>query len=336
MASPTTRALALLELLQSHDALSGTELARRLAVDSRTLRRYITKLQALGIPVESERGRYGAYRLKPGFKLPPMMFSDNEAVALSLGLLLADKLGISSAGQATQGPKGTQGMQNAQGVPSLQTALTKLQRVMPLALRSGLQALSESVAFNITAPVAPIDTDVLLRLSHAAHTQRRVRLVYCAANGERTDRELNCYGLGWQSGRWYAVGHCHLRADLRSFRLDRMESVTALKTPFTPPANFDAVRHLAMGLATIPRAHAITVRLKTDLATARSELFDAIGLCVPQGKHMLMFSQADDLAWYARQLAGLSFDFEVVQPARLRRAVKTLALRLNRLAAVGG
>ena len=92
MDSPTTRVLALLELLQSFDEISGPELARRLNVDARTLRRYITRLQALGISVVSDRGRYGAYRLSAGVKLPPLMFSDEEAVAVSIGLLFADQL----------------------------------------------------------------------------------------------------------------------------------------------------------------------------------------------------------------------------------------------------
>jgi predicted DNA-binding transcriptional regulator YafY len=93
---------------------------------------------------------------------------------------------------------------------------------------------------------------------------------YAAANGALTERVFDCFGLSWRSGNWYAVGHCHLRGQLRSFRIDRIASVVLLKTQFIPPGNFDAVRHLALGLATIPRRHQVTLRLKTDLATAHS------------------------------------------------------------------
>ena len=94
MRSPTTRVLAVLELLQTHRRLSGTELAQRLNVDGRTLRRYIGRLEELGIPVMAERGRYGNYSLVAGYKLPPMMFSDDEALALSVGLVAARSLGL--------------------------------------------------------------------------------------------------------------------------------------------------------------------------------------------------------------------------------------------------
>ena len=307
MDSPTTRVLALLELLQSHDEISGPELARRLDVDARTLRRYITRLQGLGIPVVSERGRYGAYRLSADGKLPPMMFSDEEAVAVSVGLLFADRLG------------------------GAQSARSKLERVMPIELRKRLRALSATVQLDVSQPLAQLPSEVLLRLSAATHSRQRVALSYGAANQAMTERELNCYGLAWRGGRWYAVGYCHLRHDVRSFRLDRIRSVQILVQAFIPPEGFDAVAHLAQGLATMPRTHAVQVRLKTDLVTARAELFDAIGLFVYDGNSVLLHSQADDLAWYARQLARLSFDFEIIEPLALHQALRDCAVRLLKM-----
>jgi len=317
MDSPTTRVLALLELLQSVDELNGTELARRLEVDGRTLRRYVTKLQALGIPVESDRGRYGVYRLKPGFKLPPLMFSDDEALAVSMGLLFAAGLGLGGS------------------LAGARSAQTKLERVMPKGLGVRLRTLSETMQLDLSKPAATaIPGETLLALSTAAHTRRRVWMRYHAASGEVTEREFDCYGLAWRGGRWYAVGHCHLRNGLRSFRLDRIDSVAARLASFATPIDFDAVRHLALGLATIPRAHAITVLLKTDLASARRALFDAIGLFVPSSENSVMLhSQADDLHWYARQLAGLPFDFKVLTPAPLRQAIRDVATHLRKLAA---
>jgi predicted DNA-binding transcriptional regulator YafY len=313
MDSPTARALALLELLQSHDALSGTELARRLEVDGRTLRRYITKLKELGIPVESERGRYGVYRLAAGFKLPPVMFTDEEALAVSVALTFA-------------GSKGLIG-----GLQGAESALGKLDRVTPKALRTRLRALNKTMQLERRAESPPIPGQALLDLSAATNDRQRVHMQYLAANNDLTERAFDCYGLSWREGFWYALGHCHLRKDLRSFRVDRVTAITARKEHFVPPMNFDAVRHLALGMASIPRRHSVTVRLKTDMATAREALFDAIGLFTPAEKYVTLYSQVDDLDWYARQLARLPFDFEVVEPVALRKAVKLLAARLLRL-----
>ena len=314
MPSPTTRVLALLELLQNADERTGPELARTLEVDARTLRRYVIKLQSLGVPVQSVRGRYGAYRLMPGAKLPPLMLTDPEAVALSVGLLFAKQLGLSDT------------------VAGAHSAQAKLERVMPPALRGKLRAVSTAVQLELSQPVAHLHSERLLEMSAAAEQRYRVHLHYHAANAETTERDFDCYGLAWRSGRWYAVGYCHLRRGLRSFRLDRIAALTPLATPFVPPFDFDAVRHLALGLATLPRAHAITVRLQTTMARARAELFDAIGVFHPLGDAVMLYSQADDLPWFARQLPRLSFDFEVVEPPELRGALEDCARRLLRLA----
>lgn len=315
MSSPATRLLTVLELLQSHDELSGSALAQRLEVDGRTLRRYITKLQELGIPIASERGRYGAYRLTPGFKLPPMMFTDDEAVALSLGLLFAKRFPVASGGDGAH------------------SAQVKLERVLPAGLRAKLRALSSTVQLDLAPASASVPQQALLTLSSAAHGRQRVHLRYGSAKSETSERDFDCYGLAWRGGQWYAVGYCHLRAGLRTFRLDRMQSVVAVPASFTPPADFDAARHLALGLASLPRAHAVRVRLKTDLASARAALFDLIGLFQPVGDEVMLHSQVDDLDWYARQLAHLPFDFVVVEPVALRQAVRGLAARLRRLVA---
>lgn len=310
MPSPTNRVLALLALLQNADELPGTELARQLEVDARTLRRYITKLQDMGVPVQSVRGRYGAYRLVPGSKLPPLMFNDQEAVAVSVGLLFARQLGL------------------ADTVGGAYSAQAKLERVMPPLLRGKLRAVSGAVQLDLSQPVATMHSESLLEMSAAAQGRHRVRLRYQAANLDVTEREFDCYGLAWRSGRWYAVGYCHARGDLRSFRLDRILSVTSLAVSFLAPFDFDAVRHLALGLATLPRAYAIVVRLKTSLTTAQAELFDAIGVFRPVADAVMLYSQADDLLWFARQLARVSFDFEVVEPPELTDAIVACAQRL--------
>src|SRR5919112_5348506 len=127
---PTTRVLAVLELLQARGQLSGPELAERLEVDLRTVRRYVTMLQDLGIPVEAERGRHGGYRLRPGFRLPPLVFSDDEALALTLGLLSARRLGLMTT-------------------PStVESALAKLERVLPADVRAPVSGVQETLTID--------------------------------------------------------------------------------------------------------------------------------------------------------------------------------------------
>src|SRR5215831_1348334 len=113
MYSPATRLLTVLELLQARPGMTAAQLAERLEVNGRSARRYITMLQGLGIPVEAERGRYGGYRLRPGFKLPPLMWTEEEALAVTLGLRAAQQLGLS------------------QTVPTVESALAKVERVLP-------------------------------------------------------------------------------------------------------------------------------------------------------------------------------------------------------------
>ena len=316
MDSPTTRVLTLLELLQSADERTGADLAERLQVDARTLRRYVTKLKDLGVPVVSVRGRHGAYGLRPGAKLPPLMFSNDEAVALAVGLLFARRMGLSGA--------------NA-GAGSAQT---KLERVMPLALQTPLRAVGRAIQLELAQPEGVIAPEVLLALSTATTQHSRVRLHYGAGTGsitKATQRAFDCYGLAWRSGRWYAVGWCHLRGGLRSFRLDRLTMLEPMAVSFDPPPAFDALRHLSVGLASLPRQHAITVLLKTTLDNAQAHVFSALGLLVPQADGVLLQVQADDLDWFARQLAALPFDFEVLEPGALRVALKECAERLERL-----
>jgi predicted DNA-binding transcriptional regulator YafY len=301
--------LTVLELLQSHGRLSGAELARRLEVDGRTLRRYIAKLEQLGIPVVAERGRYGCYSLVAGFKLPPMMFTDDEALALSLGLLAARGLGL------------------AEAAPAAQSAQAKLERVMPNNLKNRIRALGETVTLDIRQADAPGDNTALLALSIAAHGWQRVHMAYRSAEGDVTERDFDAYGLVFRRGRWYAAGWCHLRGALRSFRLDRVQDVRPLNVVFTPPADFDAVQHLALGLATMPRSNTVRLLLHTDLQTAQMELPDSVGVFQPSEEGVLLHSQTDHLGWFARQLMRLSFSFEVQEPAELRVALREHAQR---------
>jgi predicted DNA-binding transcriptional regulator YafY len=313
MPLPTTRVLAVLELLQAHGRMSGPELARRVGVDGRTLRRYVAALEEIGVPVTAERGRHGGYALVPGFKLPPMVFTDDEALALSVGLLAARGLGL------------------AEAAPAVASAQAKLERVMPATLKRRVRAVDETVSLDLARADASADSAALVVLSQAAQARQRVHLRYRTATRGASERDFDPYGLAWRGGRWYAVGHCHLRGGVRSFRLDRIEDVHAVPASFGRPDGFDALAHLVFSVATLPRAHAVEVLLRTDLATARRETFDAIGVLEPAGADTLLFAQADDLDWFARELSRLPFGFEIRHPAALRDALQAHAARLATL-----
>ncbi|MEW9624971.1 helix-turn-helix transcriptional regulator [Rhodanobacter geophilus] len=318
MTRPTTRVLAVLELLQGRGRISGPELARQIGVDGRTLRRYIAMLEELGIPIVAERGRYGAYLLVPGFKLPPLMFSDDEALALSVGLVAARGLGL------------------AEAAPAVASAQAKLARVTPERLKRQLHAIAETVRVDLVhASDAPHSNDTLIVLTAAAQAQQRVHLDYTTPQGQRSERDVDPYGLAWRAGAWYVVGWCHLRHDLRSFRLDRVGAAQPLAAHFERPAGFDALEQLAFSIATLPRSIAIEVLLRTDLKTASDAFSLAFGLFEPVAGGVLLRSSADDLDWFARQLARLSFDFEVRAPARLRGALRRHAARLQKRASAG-
>ncbi len=310
MYHPTTRVLAVLELLQTHGRMSGTDLAQRLEVDGRTLRRYITMLQDLGIPIESERGRYGAYVMGAGFKLPPMMFTDDEALALSIGLLAARQVGL------------------AEAAPAVESAQAKLERVMPLALKGRVRALSETIALDLRDMPVASPGAVMLQMSSAAQLQRRTHMHYRSFQDVDSERDFDPYGLAYRQGRWYVVGHCHLRNDLRSFRLDRVVSVELTETKFTRPSEFDALAYMAHAIATLPRQIQFEVLLKTDLATAQLELLDGMGLLSPTPDGVLLRGRSDDLVWFAHQLAAFPFAFTIYQPDALKDAVRELAAQL--------
>ena len=314
VSKPTTRLLAALELLQSRGRVTGPELAAQLQVHLRTVRRYVVALVDIGVPVVAERGRDGAYLLTPGFRLPPMMFSDDEALALAIGLLAARELGLASTRIAVA------------------SAQAKLERVMPVALKSRLRAIDQTVHLDLQRPAATADSRALATLSEAAQRQQRVLLHYRSPQQVDTERQFDCFGLAFYAGHWYAVGHCHLRHGLRSFRLDRVQRAAPLPASFGAPPPFDALAYLKHSIATLPRDHAVQVVLHAGLDEVRSALFAEIGtLQVLPGKggpRVLLQSEVDDLDWFARELARLPFALEIRQPSMLAQVLAGHARRL--------
>jgi predicted DNA-binding transcriptional regulator YafY len=315
MYHPTTRVLALLELLQTHGRMSGAELAARLGVDRRTLRRYVGKLEDIGVPITAERGRAGGYALLPGFKLPPMMFTEDEALALSLGLLAARGLGL------------------AEAAPAVASAQAKLERIMPDPLRRRVRAIGATVSLPSAQATAPADNRPLALLTGAAQAQRSVVLSYRNGRDQASTRRFDPFGLAFRHGRWYAVGMCHLRKDVRIFRLDRVAGVETLPEAFARPPGFDPMAHLVRAIATLPRAYAIDVLLKTDLASARAQLFAEAGVFEETEEGVVIHNQSDELDWFARQLAAMPFEFEIRSPPQLREAVGECVRRLQRCTA---
>jgi predicted DNA-binding transcriptional regulator YafY len=314
MYHPTTRVLTVLELLQSHRRMTGADLAQRLEVSDRTLRRYITMLQELGIPILAERGRYGAYELIPGFKLPPMMFTNDEALALAIGLLAAQRLGLAETAHTVEGTR------------------AKLERVMPVEIRERVRALTETILLDLDAGRNAASPETMITMSSAAHLQRRVNMHYRSSQGQETERGLDPYGLAHHQGKWYVVGHCHLRHDLRSFRLDRVLDVELTDASFERPAQFDALAYLAQTMAALPRKFAFEILLRTDLVRAQGEIWDMLGVLEPREDGVLLRGSADDIDWLARELARFPFKFVVRAPDELRAALRKRALELADLA----
>ena len=310
MSHPSLRLLAVLELLQSREQIGGAELAERVQVDRRTLRRYISMLEEMGIPITTEQGRYGGYRLVPGFKLPPMMFTDEEAQALSLGLIAARGLGLADA------------------APAIESVQAKLDRVLPSAPKKTISALRESVALQTGNARANADAKLLRVLSQCAQTRNVASLRYRAADGTLTSREFDVYGLVFRSGRWYVVGFCRLRQGLRTLRLDRIAHADASVKTFIRPDEFDAVEYLERAMATLPRAVKTEIVLHTDIASARRELSETVGVATESADGVVVHGSADDLDWYARELMRLPFRFEIRAPAELRSVLARLAAEL--------
>ncbi|GGS76533.1 transcriptional regulator [Planobispora rosea] len=305
------RVLALLELLQASPGLTGPELAERLEVDERTVRRYAVKLNELGVPVEAERGRYGGYRLLPGYKLPPLMFTDDEATAVLLGLLAGQRTGL-AVGETATG-----------------SALAKIQRVLPQALRERVEAVTRTLE-HTRAPAAASTPRAgpLLALADAVRRRRTVRLAYRSWRGEPSERDLDPYGIVFHSGRWYVTGLDHRSGEVRTFRVDRVAEAARTGRAFTPPEGFDAAEHVARSLSAVPYRHEVRVLLETTLERARRRIPAETATLAEDPGGVLLTARAERLDGMAQMLAGLGWPFTVLEPDGLRAEVRALAARL--------
>jgi len=311
MYNPTTRLLTILELLQLHGSMSGVDLAARLEVNVRTVRRYITMLQDMAIPIESERGRHGNYFLRPGYKLPPLMFGEDEALAITLGLLMTRRLGI---GDAT----------GAEG------ALAKVLRVLPENIYTTAQALANVLVFDLPAARATPDREAIITASVATHRGNQLKLCYRAYGGEESKRLLDPYGVAYRAGFWYLVGYCHLRHDLRVFRMERVITVEHLAdTSFERPEGFDVLAYIEESISNTPGVWTLDVRLETTLEKARQLIPRAMGLPEQRGNEIILHCHIQELHWFAYFLAYLDCPAQILHPPEARAEIRRIAQRIG-------
>ena len=310
------RMLALLDLLGSGGLRGRAELARRLGVDERTVRRDVVRLLDAGVPVESVRGRYGGYRLAPGYRLPPLMLTDDEGVAVAVALA------------AAVGPDETD-------VPAA-TAAAKIRRVLPA--RS-----AERLASLLAAAVVPVGVDepvaasVLLAVADAVREHHPLEIVH-RRRGEPADRVpvprvVHPYGLVRRSGRWYLTGLALDRGAERTFRLDRVERARALPGRFRPPDGYDAAARLEELQATGYR-YAVRVRLRASEPEVRRFLPASVARVSPVGADagdgwLRVELGTDRLDWLPGVLAAIDRPFVVERPAELLTLLDELVERLR-------
>jgi predicted DNA-binding transcriptional regulator YafY len=308
---PASRVLALLELLQTHQRVTGADLAARLGVDERTVRRYAVTLAELGIPITAARGRYGGYRLTPGYKVPPLMLTDNEAIAVVVALAAADQVGISAEAPATQ------------------VALAKIHRILPASLVERLAALQDVVGF----PLRPREGAVrpapatLLSLGRAVRERRRVSLTYRSARDGTTLREVDPYGLGYHAGRWHLTGFDHDLGDVVVLKVELISAVDMGDATFAVPDGFDPVGHVTRSVSGNPTWE-VEVLLETDVVQASQRLSANGAELTETADGVLLRTRVARLDAMACMLAGLGWPFTIVRPDELRTAVADYAAHL--------
>ena len=322
MPRPVGRVLTLLELLQSGGTRTVAELADRLGVEGRTVRRYVDQLIDLDVPVESVRGRYGGYRLAPGYRLPPLMLSDDEALAVLLGLVAGRRAGLTT----------TQHTAN-------ETASAKIRRVLPKHIARRLDTLLESLAF--TREPGEFDTPdagILLTIADAVRHRRPVSIRYTDRDGGRSERTLHAYGIVAHAGRWYVTGKDAQIGEDRTFRLDRIADARTLPGSFEAPVGPGPAQRVLSGFATAEYRYEVTLRIHGTVEQVRAHLPVSVASVEEYEpaadqdraaeRWLRVELRAERLDWLPPVLASLDRPFVIERPDELRDLVITLADRL--------
>ncbi len=307
--NPTARALLALELIQGSPGIGAVRLGERLGVSDRAARRYVGILREAGIPVESVRGPYGGYRLGRGLRVPPLMFSQTEA----LGLVMAVLDGHHAAADADD-PVGS--------------ALGKIVRVLPAQVAAQAEAVRRTAAPVPDRSAARPDPATTTALVTAVAERRRVRLGYRTEAGTELDVAIDPWAVVVRHGRWYLLCWSHAAAAPRTYRVDRVSAAELLAERFEPPADLDPVvdleHHLAVGWE-----FAVEVVYEAPYADVAARLPRAMGRLEPvdDGRARLVGSTSNP-PMYAEWLAATPVPFRVVGGPELRDAVRVTGQRL--------
>ncbi|WP_426737975.1 helix-turn-helix transcriptional regulator [Plantibacter sp. 2H11-2] len=316
VSSPTARALQLLELLQSAEIRSVPELAERLGVDERTVRRSVQRLVDMDVPIESVRGRYGGYRLAVGRRVSPMMLTDEEAVAVFLGL--------SEAQSTSDSPD-----------VAAQIALAKIRRSLPAASVDRLEAVLQAAARRPSRHDVP-DAGVLLTVSDALRARRPLELRYRDAEDTPSRRTVHPFDLLVHAGRWYLDAFDVERAEERTFRVDRIRSARTLPGVFPGPVTRAERPPLVERFAWADYRWHVRLRIQASVPQIRARFPESVAVVESiedvSGWHRVSI-RAKRLDWLPAVIAGMGDHAVIIdEPEDLRELVRATATRMFRIA----
>lgn len=320
MYSPTTRLLTVLELLQSYWTLSGAELAGRLDVDERTVRRYIDRLRDMGLRIEADRGRGGGYTLQRGDRVPPLVFSATEMTAVFVGLLAARGLDVPLDPAAVEG------------------AIARIERVLPDELLERARGIQRAVRF----------TPGWYRRGHGRDTARALEILEQATADEGvvhirhsragrapTERDIEPFGIVWHDGFWYVPAWCRMREAIRTFRVDRISEIRPTSGTRSQQAPADPLQLVLDSLSRSDDAEGVvSVSLRCSEEEARDILSGLTGTFSVETEGWCRFrGTAGSLPWLAIELLDADCPVRVHEPEELRRTFQRLASRAEQIAA---
>jgi predicted DNA-binding transcriptional regulator YafY len=316
MSDTSSRLLGLLSLLQGRRDWPGAELADRLEVSGRTIRRDIERLRQLGYPVESLTGPAGGYRLRAGSAMPPLLLDEEEAIAIAVGLRTA-------AGASVTGIEET-----------AVRALVKLEQVLPAHLRRRVHALG-SVTSTLPVGGPTVDPQHLSVIATACRDSECLRFAYQSRDQTNSHREVEPHSLVNHGRRWYLVAWDRRRNDWRTFRLDRLAKPASTGVRFIArrlPAK-DAAAYVTQGITGAPNRFEATVTLHAAADELTGRVPAHWGAIEPIDAHTCRYRTGDDnLSWLAWRIAMLGVEFEVDEPPELIEHLRALASRLTRAA----
>jgi predicted DNA-binding transcriptional regulator YafY len=310
MSNVATRLLSIILILQSRGTLKAGELAEELGVSERTVHRYMAMLDELGIPIYSERGPYGGFSLVRGYKLPPLIFTPEEATALYLGAELVKEIW----GAAYQ--------------DAIVAATAKLDNVLPEDLLQEVEQAQRGLLVTgwLRRDYGPWEP-LLAELRRCVARRRQVMAVYQSFRQELTQRAIDPYALALQWGNWYLVGYCHLRGGLRTFRVDRFQHIQPTGQTFEIPPDFSAREYLLRMADERPASYyRITVRFEADVAhLVRERREKWQHLAENEDGSVLLTFDASDLGWPCRWVLGYQDRATVLSPPELAAMVRDAA-----------